>query len=116
VPEPINATAVGRNFAPRGADFVHTVVLDGEGVLLDEQANKLHLLNHTATLLWQLYDGVTTLDELANDISEELGIDHETVVADLVAITRRLGAEGLIDGVAPSSDAGEDDPGDEVGA
>ena len=111
MPEPINATAVDRNFAPRGADFVHTVVLDGEGVLLDEQANKLHLLNHTATLLWQLYDGVTTLDELANDISEELGFDHETVVADLVAITRHLGTEGLLTGVEHASDEGDEGDG-----
>ena len=85
---------------PARGDHVYTVVLDGEAVLLDERENRLHLLNHTATLLWQLYDGVTTLAQLAEEISDELALerDHEreAVLDDLVAVTRHLAEEGLL--------------------
>lgn len=101
MPEPASTDSIDRAFAPARGEHVHTVVLDGEGVLLDEQENRLHLLNVTATLLWQLYDGATTLDELATDLSTELGGDHATILADLVTISRHLGAEGLLQGVAP---------------
>lgn len=96
-PEPDAPSADAR---PRRAAPVHTVVLDGEAVLLDQQENRLHLLNHTATLAWQLFDGEATLHELARDISAELGVDREAVLADLVGVTRSLGAEGLLEGVA----------------
>ena len=98
---------MGANFAPRRGDDVHTVVLDGEAVLLDERENRLHLLNHTATLLWLLYDGEASLAELANDVSAELGVDHDTVLADLLAITGHLAAEGLLDGAVAGRDGGE---------
>ncbi len=84
--------------APGRGAHVYTVVLDGEAVLLDERENRLHLLNHTATLLWQLYDGLTTLDQLASEISEEIGVAREVVLGDLVAVTRHLAEEGLLAG------------------
>ncbi len=86
--------------APERADAVYTVVLDGEAVLLDEGEDRLHLLNHTATLLWQLYDGAATLAELADDISEELGIARDEVLADLIGMSRHLAREGLLAGYA----------------
>ena len=82
---------------------MHTVVIDGEGVLLDERADRLHLLNHTATLLWQLYDGVVTLAELATEIAEELGADRDAVLADVIAITAHLADEDLLDGLPPGA-------------
>jgi hypothetical protein len=100
MPDPVAADSIDGAFAPARGAHVHTVVLDGEGVLLDEQENRLHLLNVTAALLWQLYDGATTLDELATDLSDELGGDRVAILADLVAITRRLGSEGLLADVA----------------
>lgn len=87
---------VGLHTAPARGDRVYAVVLDGEAVLLDERENRLHLLNHTATLLWQLYDGVATLDELAGEISDELQLDRDAVSQDLVAVTRHLAEEGLL--------------------
>jgi hypothetical protein len=101
VADPVSTHSIDGGFAPMRGEHVHTVVLDGQGVLLDEQENRLHLLNVTATLLWQLYDGATTLDELATDLSTEIGGDHAAILADLVAISRHLGAEGLLQGVAP---------------
>jgi hypothetical protein len=100
--------AVDAGFAPRRADAVYTAVLDGEAVLLDERADRLHLLNHTATLAWQLFDGEATLDDLAAEISAELEVAHGEVLADLLAITRHLGDEGLLDGVARKPEGGDE--------
>lgn len=87
-------------FAPARSSAVHTVELDGEAVLLDTVANRLHLLNHTATVLWARYDGRTTIAELADEIGREVDAPAGMVLADLLDGTRRLGDEGLVEGVA----------------
>ena len=101
--EPITVGAIDASFAPRCSTHVYAVMLDGEAVLLDEAVNRLHLLNHTATLLWQLFDGEATLTELATELSEELGAAPDVVLADLLTIARHLGDEGLLDRVVPST-------------
>jgi len=90
------AVGVDENFVPARGDAVYTVELDGEAVLLDEEANRLHLLNHTATLLWTLFDGHASLGELARELAAHLGGRDEIVLVDIVAITRRLADEGLL--------------------
>jgi hypothetical protein len=104
--EPITVDAIDTHFTPARADDVYTVLLDGEAVLLDEGENRLHLLNHTATLAWQLFDGEATLDELATDVSAELDVGHDVVLADLLTITCHLGDEGLLVGVARKPEPG----------
>jgi Coenzyme PQQ synthesis protein D (PqqD) len=98
--------SVGPEWAPARGDSVFTVAMEGEAVLLDEHGNRLHHLNHTAALLWLLFDGHTTLDELAAELSAELGAEKKVVLADVIGITRHLGDEGLLDGVARAPDEG----------
>lgn len=83
-------------FVPVRADDTHTVEADGEAVVLDEGADRLHLLNPTAALLWACFDGVSSLDEIAADIAEELGASPDVVLSDAVAVTRDLGEKGLL--------------------
>jgi hypothetical protein len=104
VAEPVIPDAIDAGFAPERSVDAYAVFLDGEAVILDERLDRLHLLNHTATLLWQLFDGDASLTELAAELSDELGVDRTTVLADLVAITRHLGVEGLLEGVARRED------------
>jgi hypothetical protein len=94
------AASIGPGFVPARPAAVLTIELDGEAVLLDERENRLHHLNHTAALLWLCFDGHASLAELAVELSEALGTDADRVLADVVAVARRLGAEGLLDGVA----------------
>jgi hypothetical protein len=82
--------------APARSTEVFTVELDGEAVLLDEAADRLHLLNHTGTLLWLLYDGQTSLAELADELADELDLDRVQILDDIVAITAHLAEEGLL--------------------
>ena len=108
--EPVDPATIDEDFAPARSGSVFTVELDGESVLLDEKANRLHRLNHTGTLLWLLFNGQSSLDDLAAELGEALAAPHTEVLHDLLEITRNLGDEGLLDGVLSSSateDAGE---------
>ena len=64
----------------------------------------LHLLNHTATLIWNCLDGAVDIGGLAREIGEVLGLPVETVLVDTLAVIRELGDEGLLDGVEPIED------------
>jgi hypothetical protein len=81
----------------RSAD-AFVVELEGEAVVLDEQANRLHLLNRTATLVWNCLDGEVDVAGLAREISEVLGLPFEQVLADTLSVVTDLAAEGLLDG------------------
>src|ERR1700755_434356 len=87
------------DFAPARGPSVYTVEIDGEAVLLDEDANRFHYLTHTAALLWACFDGKTPLAQLAFEISEELALPADAVLADSIQVTRELGREGLLEGV-----------------
>lgn len=89
---------VDDTFAPARAAAVATVDIDGEAVLLDEAHDRLHHLNATAALLWRCFDGVTTVAELATEVSEELGLGYDAVRDDTLAIVRLLVAEDLVTG------------------
>jgi hypothetical protein len=91
--------SLDQEFVPARAVAVHTVEIDGEAVLLDQDRNRLHHLNHTATLLWTCFDGHAPVRELAAEISDELTLPYDTVLADTIDVVRQLGAQGLLDGV-----------------
>jgi hypothetical protein len=91
-------------FVPvRGSD-VYTVEIDGEAVLLDEVGNRLHHLNHTASLLWACFDGQAQVRELAAEICDELDLPYDAVLADTLRVVRELGREGLLEGVSGEHD------------
>ena len=52
---------VDEAFVPARSPAVHTVEIDGEAVLLDQAAERLHHLNATAALVWACLDGRSTL-------------------------------------------------------
>ena len=96
-----SASSIDVDFVPNRATTVYTVEIDGEAVLLDEEANRLHHLNHTAALLWACFDGHAPVRDLAREISEELGLEYDAVLTDTLNVVRELGAEGLLAGIRP---------------
>ena len=88
---PVEARSVP---VPRSA--VYSVELDGEAVLLDQDANRLHHLNATATLVWACLDGHSTLEEITADLGAGLGVDPGVVLEDTMAVVRSLADEGLV--------------------
>ena len=83
---------------PSRAPDTFVVELDGEAVVLDEQANRLHLLNRTATLVWNCLDGEVDVAGLAREISEVLELPFEQVLAETLSVVTDLAVEGLLDG------------------
>jgi hypothetical protein len=88
---PVDARSVP---VPRSA--VYSVELDGEAVLLDQDANRLHHLNATATLVWACLDGHSPLEAIAADLGAALGVDPAVVLQDTIIVVRSLADEGLI--------------------
>jgi hypothetical protein len=102
----LDPRSLGASFSPARGPSVYTVEIDGDAVLLDEDANRLHHLNHTAALLWACFDGHADLQQLAAEICDELNLPYEEVLADTVTIVRELGAEGLLEGVQATDAVG----------
>jgi hypothetical protein len=94
--------AIDESFVPVRSRHAYVVELDGEAVVLDERANRLHLLNHTATLIWNCLDGVVDVRGLATEIGDVLDLPVATVLTDTVAVVRDLGEQGLLEGVEPA--------------
>jgi hypothetical protein len=99
------ADAIDEGFVAKRSADAYVVEIDGEAVVLDERANRLHHLNHTATLIWNCLDGEIDVGGLAREIGEELDLPVDEVLTDTLAVVRELGAEGLLAGVEPSDES-----------
>ena len=69
--------------------------LTNETLVYDERIDKAHCLNATATLVWRLADGNKTVDEIALQVSKELGIGGGTDV--VLAALDQLDRAKLLD-------------------
>jgi Coenzyme PQQ synthesis protein D (PqqD) len=95
------------------AGFVETVNVAGTSIVTS-LAGALHVLNPTATLLWQCIDGVSTIEEICTDLADVLAVPYERVLADASAVIDDFRAKGLLlDASAPPA---EPDPVPESGA
>ena len=101
----IRAAAIDAQFVPRHRSHTYTVEIDGDAIVLDEDQNRLHLLNATGAIVWACCDGSGTVGVIASDLAGAADMPIDRVTADVLAMVRTLGAEGLLEGVAP-------DPGD----
>lgn len=92
------ADRIDLDTAPRPHGALALVEVDGETVVYDETTGALHLLDGVATIIWRCLDG-RTLREAAGELSVAFGAKRELVERDVLALARRLGAQGLLDGV-----------------
>jgi coenzyme PQQ synthesis protein D (PqqD) len=71
--------------------------IEGEVVILDKRARKIHQLNATASLIWQCCDGNHTADTIASTIAERFDCQVHTIVDDVRSALRQLEVLGLIE-------------------
>ena len=83
--------------APQRGEGTVTEELDGEAIVYSECTGDVHVLNATATLIWQHLDGQVTLDDLARDLSEVFLVPFAQVQADVLQVARTLAEDGLLD-------------------
>jgi hypothetical protein len=98
---PSGTPSVDEALVPVRQFSVHAVELDGEIVLLDEVAQRLHLLSTTGALVWACLDGESSVGDIVTDLTEELGVSRGIVLADVLAMVGRLVDEGLLANGAP---------------
>ena len=81
---------------------IETSYLESEAVLLDERTGTVHHLNSSASAVWLLLDGKLSIDEVAGELSEILGVPAEDVLPDVQAAVADFLDHGLLaDGGRP---------------
>jgi len=94
---------VDREFVPRPFSDIASVAVDDEVVLARPGGHgaptRVHVLSGTAPVVWQCFDGVSTVGELVEDVAVAFGADRKAVEGDILDLVQRLGAGGLLQGI-----------------
>lgn len=70
--------------------------MNDEVLVVDPRTREVHLLNATATRIWELLATPRTTDELAEALAEEFEAPEAVLRADLAASLAELGEKGLV--------------------
>jgi len=84
--------------------------LDDETLVVDPRTREVHLLNATATRVWDLLEAPLTPDALLALFLDEFDAPAEALRADVEALLAELGAKGLI-GADARHEVEREDPG-----
>ena len=88
--------------APKSRDDVTFVELDGEAVVYDELRGAVHHLNVSATIVWSLCDGDTSLDEMSRTIAEAFDLNVDDVRPQVSEVLDVFGRAGLLAAPVPA--------------
>jgi hypothetical protein len=88
---PIEAVCVPR---PRR---VEGFASDGECLLYSAERDEASALNRTATEIWELCDGTTSIGAIARILGERYGVDEAYLLSDVMTAVATLRARGLVD-------------------
>jgi PqqD family protein of HPr-rel-A system len=83
---------------PRVRGDLTVVVLDGEAVVYDEVSGELHHLNASATVVFEMLDGTSTIRELAGDVADAFGQPPQEIEAQVRKLVRQFRQLGLLNG------------------
>src|SRR5262245_43444948 len=89
---PLAPDDIDTGYAPTVVEGVKAVEVDGERVVVGMVGAQV--LNPTAALMWQFFDGDATLRELIDDFSEALDAPRSVVEDDTLEFVRDLGRRG----------------------
>ena len=76
---------------------VKSRLVDGETVVLDQQAGVIHQLNATASFIWERCDGQSTLTDIAQQLAHAFEVDPHVASCDVNAMIRQLEALHLLE-------------------
>ena len=68
----------------------------GEGILHDDLAGRVHVLNASATRVWELCSGSPTVAELTESLARSYELAPADVRADVLKVLTELRARGLL--------------------
>jgi hypothetical protein len=84
-------------FRPRRRDGLVTELFDDELVVYDPSVPALHLLNATATMVWQECDGERTVEAIATVLASASSTDREVVLSDVIGLVADLASSSLLE-------------------
>ncbi len=70
--------------------------VDGELLVLDTSANRIHQLNRMAAHIWQRCDTATSPEEIAEAIAAEFDVDRDVALADVRRMLDDFRTAGLL--------------------
>jgi PqqD family protein of HPr-rel-A system len=82
---------------PKVRDDLAIVEIEGEAIVYDDQNGQLHHLNPTATVVFNLCDGQSTVKEFAADIADVYSLPPGDVERQVRALIRAFRESGLLD-------------------
>lgn len=85
--------------------------MNDEVLVVDPRTREVHLLNVTATRIWDLLETPRTAGEISLALAEEFDAPAEVLRADVATSLAELGAKGLV-----GPDQNQDDPQDDGGS
>jgi len=71
--------------------------MNDETLVVDPKTREVHLLNATASRVWELLATPQTLGDLVGSLGREFDAPAETLRADVTALLHELSGKGLID-------------------
>ena len=71
-------------------------VIDGEAVIVDPTTSMLYSLNPVATLIWEMSNERTTVEEIVDRIVKEFDVERTTAEADCLELVRDFVDKGML--------------------
>jgi len=93
---------------PAPHEGVDTAFLVNQAVLFDDRNGRVHELNPSASAVWLLLDGELSLDDVAVELHELLGVDRDVLRADIDLVVADFADRGLLAGTEPLGDGHDD--------
>jgi hypothetical protein len=78
---------------------VNVRVIDGATVVLDRRSSRIHQLNESATLIWDLCDGRHVPAQIVQQLQAAYDLDATTAELDVKKTVRQLKGLGLFENV-----------------
>lgn len=88
---------IGPHFVAHQRQQVVTVEIEGEVIVYDEVQEVAHLLSPTATIVWELLDGRSRLEEVAVDLAQAFDVSTELVLGDVLKLVQEFARQGLLE-------------------
>jgi coenzyme PQQ synthesis protein D (PqqD) len=85
---------------PKVRSDLSVVEIEGEAVIYDEQTDKIHYLNRTATIVFNLCDGLSTIPQFSGEIAESFSLTPGEVERQVRSLIRNFREAGFLEGPA----------------
>ena len=91
-----NTQNIGETTTVVASDNCISTAVDGETVILHQKNGEYYSVNEVGTLVWELIQRPTTLDEVSKEIASEYGVGRERCQRDVSDMLAEMLDENLV--------------------